>query len=217
MDKSLESLSKSMEKFYEYHPGSLLGEKLIDNKDLYIQKILANHKSGVASLVEEFGFGKKTEFWDDFVFSQIFVPVFNAILKMPILEAIDAYSIIDHLLFSLYIRRDEDPVRFRRAFWNVNSYGVQLARLFYEQNPEKKFKSKSKITNVKNICFVFKGPYALAHSEFLHEFLVGTKHFINSVKVTLLLLDEDSIKLQNKGVDHVNVVSLRNILPHLKK
>ena len=62
------------------------------------------------------GFGKKSEFWDDFVFLQVFNPLFDKLLTLDISQAINIYSEIDHLLFTSYIRRDEDPVRFRRAF-----------------------------------------------------------------------------------------------------
>ena len=32
-----------------------------------------------------------------------------------------------NLLFQPYIRREENSTRFRRAFWNVNSYGLRIS------------------------------------------------------------------------------------------
>ncbi|WP_115127004.1 hypothetical protein [Synechococcus sp. GEYO] len=199
------------EKFFDYHPGSFIGQKLVETKQIYISHLLLDANKGVQKLIDEMAFGQKNEFWDDFIFLHIFAPLFDQILSFDIAHAINLYSKIDHLLFSTYIRRDEDPVRFRRAFWNVNNYGLRLARLagndsFQQINSDLNFDTKKK----KRICFVFKGGFHLAHSEFFQEFLVGAKYFVDQVEVTLLLIDEKSHHLKNRGLDHINIVSLSN-------
>lgn len=174
------------EKFFDYHPGSSIGQKLVESKQIYISHIILDPTKGVQKLIREMGFGQKNEFWDDFVFLQIFAPLFEKLLSLDIAQAINLYSEIDHLLFSTYIRRDEDPIRFRRAFWNVNNYGLQLSRLvgnahLQKISPDDKFNSNTQ----KRICFVFKGGFHLAHSEFFQEFLIGAKYFSDQVEVTL--------------------------------
>lgn len=197
------------EKFFHFHPGSAIGQKLVERKQIYISHILLDPKKGFKKLIDEIGFGQKNEFWDDFLFNQIFVPLFDMILSLDIVSAINLYSEIDHLLFSTYIRRDEDPVRFRRAFWNVNNYGLRLAHLVGKASLQK---SDSKPyhdgNNKKRICFIFKGGFHLAHSEFFQEFLVGTKYFGKEVEVTLFLIDENIKRLKNRGLDHIKLVSL---------
>ena len=54
------------------------------------------------------------------------------------------------------------------------------------------------------IAFVLKGPYKLAHTEFLQNFLVGTKLFTSKVQVHLILIDEARI----------NTSDLRHIFIH---
>lgn len=205
------ALSPSGDKFYRYHPGSAIGRKLVENKAIYISQILLNPQKGIALLEADVAFGSKNEFWDDFIFSQIFVPVFDQICSLEISLAVNLYCQIDHLLFTLYIRRDEDPVRFRRAFWNLNSYGLHLSNLVggmtYSKSGISRYES---LDRKKRICFVFKGDFVLAHSEFLQEFLVGTKYFSNRVEVFLILIDERIEKLQGKGLDHVQIISFRN-------
>ena len=207
----MSSASALRGKFFDYHPGSAIGQKLFERKHIYISHILLEPKKGFKKLIDEMGFGKKNEFWDDFLFLQIFVPLFDKILSLDIVHAINLYSEIDHLLFSTYIRRDEDPVRFRRAFWNVNNYGLRLARLVGNASSQKTdLKEDCYTTNKKRICFVFKGGFHLAHSEFFQEFLVGTKYFKKQVEVTLFLIDENVQRLKNRGLDHIKIVSLSN-------
>ncbi|MCB4412112.1 hypothetical protein [Synechococcus sp. MU1611] len=196
------------EKFYVYHPGSSIGQKLVENKHMYISHILLDTKKGIKKLVDEMKFGQKNEFWDDFIFLQVFAPLFDKLFSFDIEQAIDLYSEIDHLLFTTYIRRDEDPVRFRRAFWNVNNYGLRLARSLNTSSLTNMLApSKSFTNNKKRICFVFKGGFQLAHSEFFQEFLVGSKFFRDQVEITLFLIDERSKALKNRGLEHINIVS----------
>ena len=121
--------------------------------------------------------------------------------------------------FFRYIRRDEDPVRFRRAFWNVNSFGKQLSlrlanelRIPFIAHPNKGKLNQTCVNhspkNQHKIAFIFKGKFALAHAEFLHEFLRGSVAFIPRVKITLILVDDDSSNLRNTGIDHVEIISL---------
>ena len=128
---------------------------------------------------------------------------------MTINLAIDKYSEIDHLLFSLYLRRDEDPIRFRRAFWNVNSYGLHLAKKYQDQSDTNIAIHKPiQSDNKHRIAFVFKGGFHLAHSEFFESFLIGSRFFSDQVQLTLILIDEKQERFSNKIFDHINVYSL---------
>ena len=106
--------------FLEWHPSSANG-KLLYEQRLQLQKnVLKNPKQGISYLKETFKFGVVNEIWDDFVFQHVFLEVFDKLLNhSDVSRAIEVYSVLDHLLFTLYIRR-RSPTRFRRAFWNVN-------------------------------------------------------------------------------------------------
>ena len=94
-------------------------------------RIFSEPSEGINTLCEKYKFGQRSEFWDDFVFSTVILPVLNKIVSLKDLrKAVTKYCEIDHSLFLSYIRRDEDPVRFRRAFWNVNVFGKALASRF---------------------------------------------------------------------------------------
>ncbi len=217
-----------LEPFYQFHPGADITEQLFEERHLWIKKILEKPHSALELLSEKYKFGNKSDFWDDFVFLLVISPAIAEICALPDLRSsINRYSELDHALFRLYIRRDEDPVRFRRAFWNVNSYGKQLSARFMQQfcrsSDIKKFPLKiespylSTSPYVYKLALVFKGKFALAHAEFLHEFLRGTKQFASKVKLTLILLDDSGSRLQNTGVDHVEIVSFKNCLGTYEK
>ena len=210
-----------MEPFFLYHPGSSLADKLFAEKDWYISQIVKNPIATIELLAEKYKFGAKSDFWDDYIFLLVISPALAQICEAPDLRfAVNAYSALDHSLFLKYIRRDEDPVRFRRAFWNVNSYGKQLSarfgREFCKSNntssllTESQKRAPTSCDDLHKIAFVFKGGFRLAHAEFLHEFLRGSAVFADKVKVTLILLDADTSDLANSGIDHVEVVSLRS-------
>ena len=209
-----------MDPFYRFHPGSSIGEQLFSEKDLFIRNIVQAPSAGIELLSEKYKFGNKTDFWDDYVFMLVVSPALSQICGLPDLKsAINKYSELDHSLFLRYIRRDEEPVRFRRAFWNVNSYGKQLSarfrREFFKSNNtpeitlEHKGIRKPLIEAIYKIAFVFKGKFALAHAEFLHEFLRGSRIFASKVKITLILLDDNGWSLRDTGVDHIEIISFQ--------
>ena len=209
-----------MDPFFIYHPGGAIAEKLYSEKDWWIDQIVEKPSATIELISKKYKFGGKTDFWDDYIFMLLISPSLTKICKLPdIRSAVNKYSELDHCLFFRYIRRDEDPVRFRRAFWNVNSFGKQLSlRLAKELRiPFIAHPNKGKLNQIcvnfspKNqhkIAFIFKGQFKLAHAEFLHEFLRGSVAFIPRVKITLILVDEDSSNLRNTGIDHVEIISL---------
>ena len=127
-------------------------------------------------------------------------------------EAVDIFSYLDHQLFQLYIRREENPTRFRRAFWSLNTYGQQLAQIlfknFEKQNRKTTLSLSSTSRDKQQIAFVFKGPYQLAHSEFLHNFLKGCKVFSDVISITLILLDSPLTEKIKIELTHINCISL---------
>lgn len=219
-----------MDPFYRFHPGSSIADQLFGEKDLFIRKIIQAPSAGIELLSEKYKFGNKTDFWDDYVFMLVISPALSQICGLPdVMSAINKFSELDHSLFLRYIRRDEDPVRFRRAFWNVNSYGKQLSarfrREFFKANNMAELKSERKKSDLSSaesvykIAFVFKGKFALAHAEFLHEFLRGSRIFASKVKIVLILLDDNGLGLRNTGIDHIKIISFqqKNTSEKLKK
>lgn len=206
-----------MSKFYEYHPGSTIGTDLFNQRQYYRDLIVSDPSDGVALLVSRFGFGKKSDFWDDHIFNLIISHSLEKIVSLEISLAVNTYSTLDHALFLTYIRRDEDPNRFRRAFWNVNHYGVQIANRFHKESYDRRTNTLSnilipKISNkIKTIAFLFKGPFSLAHSEFFEEFLVGSKFFQSCVHVSLILLDDVTSSLKLDKLSHITIHSLSSI------
>ena len=201
--------------FLQWHPSSANG-KLLYEQRLQLQKnVLKNPKQGISYLKETFKFGVVSEIWDDFVFQHVFLEVFDKLLNhSDVSRAIEVYSVLDHLLFTLYIRREESPTRFRRAFWNVNFFGVRLSQKLLSNKSQvgkdnQVFKSYSESRSTKKIAFVFKGPFKLAHSEFFLSFLKGTSIFKSKIKVYLILLDDSITNLD--GLEHVSIVSLSSI------
>lgn len=211
---------KLLDPFFRFHPGADIAENLFREKEFLINNIIRDPSVGLDLISEKYKFGNKSDFWDDHIFLMVIAPALTEICSLVDLRlAINKYSELDHSLFLRYIRRDEEPVRFRRAFWNVNSYGKQLSERFMDEfchaKNIKKFPYENKLLNdfsakkVYKLAFVFKGKFALAHAEFLHEFLRGSKFFVSQVKITLILLDDTSSCLRNSGVDHIRVVSFR--------
>ena len=117
----------TLDPFYKFHPGSKVGQSLRKNSHNIISTIASDPHKGFSILKDKYFFGKKNDFWDDYVFMTVVAPAINSILDYSLERAVNLFSIIDHSLFLLYLRRDEDPVRFRRAFWNLNSYSLRLA------------------------------------------------------------------------------------------
>ena len=212
---------KVLDPFFRFHPGADIAESLFVERDSWIRQIVNRPHAAIELLSEKYKFGNKTDFWDDYVFLLVISPALAQICALPELRtAINKYSELDHSLFLRYIRRDEEPDRFRRAFWNVNSFGKQLSARFSHEfctsnhlaEPLSKRKSQPEYRSNKHIyriAFVFKGGFSLAHSEFLHEFLRGARIFSSKVKITLILLDDDGLRLHNTGVEHIEIISFR--------
>ena len=209
-------MSSKLYSFTQFHPGSKIARQLFSQKEKIIKEIIINPRNGLNILSNDFSFGKKTDFWDDHVFNLIISPALQIICSKDLNIAINQYSLLDHLLFNLYIRRDEDPVRFRRAFWNLNHFGIELARRFKLEssslenkvlNPKNNFIYKKRDYN---IAFVFKGPFELAHAEFFEAFLRGTRIFKNKCNVHLILIDSHKPeKFNHESLGHVYVHSLK--------
>lgn len=202
-----------MEPFYYYHPGSKIGSALVEEKQELIQKAINEPLAAINFLNQKYKFGQKSDFWDDFVFSTILHPALSNIVELKNLkDAITKYCAVDHALFATYIRRDEDPIRFRRAFWNVNTFGKYLAKRFkkyYFSQKDIDYVSSSPIrdSSRKKIAFIFKGRFHLAHAEFFKEFLRGTKVFSSKVDITLILLDDKEVCLKSRDLDHIKTIS----------
>ena len=204
-----------MKPFGDFHPGSSLGRQLFEEKDTLSKQLLFEPLKTIKKLATKYKFGSKTDFWDDFIFINVIAPALSNVVNLnDLAKAINYYSNIDHLLFKYYVRRDEDPDRFRRAFWNLNVFGLRLSERI-SNIPIKPLRIRTNdlvLNDSKNILFVFKGPFELAHAEFFREFLVGCVRFSSRVNVTLLLLDEPlgNSPLLRK-LDHINITSLSHI------
>jgi len=204
-----------LKKFFEHHPGSALGSSLFSSRNELIDLILKKPQSAIKILKDKYGFGQHSDFWDDHIFNLILSPALSKISSLDIKSAINLYAYLDHELFILYIRRDEDPSRFRRAFWNVNSFGIQISHRFHQY-----LLDAGKITTLSSVSdsskhkprigFVFKGAFRLAHAEFFKEFLVGCKFFGKQVDVFLILIDEniDAPLLNSGDLNHIEIISL---------
>ena len=169
-----------MSEFLEWHPSSWNADRLYSQKDEIINAVLKNPVKAIKDLETRWNFGKISEIWDDFIFDNIIRSSLQANDADDLTTAVNRYSAINHLLFIPYIRREENPIRFRRAFWNVNSFGLRLSKRYFSQN----YSSSQRLisepivsANIKKIAFVLKGPYKLAHTEFLQNFLMGCEIF----------------------------------------
>ena len=193
------------------HPSSHNAQKLYEHRNIFIKQILLNPRKAFEQLEREWTFGKVSELWDDFIFDNIVRPALDQTLKLKLVDSVNRYSVINHLLFQPYIRREENPTRFRRAFWNVNSYGLRIANklnlsLSEDSNTPKSFFNAT--SDIKKIAFILKGPYKLAHAEFLQSFLVGCKLFLSKVQVHLILIDESNIN--STDLKHIVIHALAN-------
>ena len=189
-----------------FHPSSGLAKKAWEERKLIRQFIIDHPKSGIDLLKRKFGFGDQNELWDEYIFNTMVRPCLEHCCTAPIKEAVNKYAKIDECLFTSYIRREEDPKRFERAFWNVNKYGLRISE---RVDQELDIKTNKRDENQKkSMCIVFKGKLILAHTEFLIAFLIGCKYFKDVVDITVVLLDDDGKSL--KGLDYIEVVSLLN-------
>ena len=108
---------KVLDPFFRFHPGADIAESLFAERDSWIRQIVKSPHAAIELLSEKYKFGNKTDFWDDYVFLLVISPALAQICALPELRtAINKYSELDHSLFLRYIRRDEEPDRFRRAF-----------------------------------------------------------------------------------------------------
>ena len=206
-----------MSDFLDWHPSSKNAQKLYDIRADLQDFVYRKPAEGIDHLANTWKFGKVSEIWDDYIFDHCMRPVFDKNENISIKDAIRRYSVLDHLLFIPYVRREENPVRFRRAFWNINSYGLRIAQRFEQLNQKPRNGAVKEIRNVsrKKIAFVLKGPYKLAHVEFLHSFLSGCSVFSEYVEIFLLLLDD--LKSAPKNLKHVLISSIAQYQdPYLK-
>lgn len=211
------------EPFYRYHPGAEIGTNLLSEKEKLINSIVSAPQRAIDLLSQKYKLGEKSDFWDDFIFLVVISPALSKICSLRSLkDAVNKYSELDHALFLKYIRRDEDPIRFRRAFWNVNAFGKHLSSRFRQEfsskynlsfHPlEEQSQSATSGINVEQkykIAFVFKGGFQLAHAEFFREFLKGSKIFMSRVSITLILLDDLPSVISGADLNHINVLSFR--------
>ena len=106
------------------HPSTELAQSLLLNSNEIIKSLLIDPKSTFKLLKSEYLFGLDDELWDDFIFTNVIAPGLHRVSDIKDLEhCTSSYSTIDELLFLPYIRRNEEPIRFRRCFWLVNSIG----------------------------------------------------------------------------------------------
>ena len=204
----------------EFTPASDKAKSLIEDSHNLIYEVEVNPQKGIEELTKKWGFGKHSEIWDDFIYSVVIAPVLARLSQCPYIDyMVNKYSIIDHLLFTTYIRRNEDPIRFKRCFWMVNSYGILIAKKITENIRENKVKlPKVKTRLPKNsLMIILKGPYKLAHCEFLSGFLLGS--IKNSVNVNLLLLDDnvESVEHTIRNSKNINVISIASTKNTLDK
>ena len=201
-----------MSDFLDWHPSSAKAAELYAIREKISEALFIDPVKTINCLQTDWNFGKVSEIWDDFIFENCIRSVLDKNSSEEIKAAVRRYSAIDHALFTTYIRREESPVRFRRAFWNVNYYGKLIASKLSDSiklGPNSFPDDHNNLAGKKKIAFVMKGPYKLAHVEFLHSFLRGSKIFNQKVDLHLILLDD--IQAAPKGIDHVSIVSLSNL------
>lgn len=207
-----------MSDFLAWHPSSLKAQELRKDSNHCIKLLGESPSKAISYLQKYWSFGLISQLWDDHIFNTIIRPVLESMIAQlsedRIYSCIDWFSELDHSLFLSYIRRTEDPGRFRTAFWNVNIYGQMLAsRLQSTLLKSSKNKVDAEVnlresSLRKKIAFVLKGPFNLAHVEFLVALLSGTKYFEAHVDVHLILLDSG---YDPRIPSHVRVFSLASI------
>ncbi|WP_162176160.1 hypothetical protein [Synechococcus sp. KORDI-49] len=184
---------------------------------------------GIAILKDKYEFGLHSQLWDDHVFNTIIRLSLERVIKTNSLsqslkDTVDWFSSLDHELFLPYVRRVENPERFRTAFWNVNSYAQVLSSRFHDHwvaGSEASEPRPSKLLNnnksLKKILFILKGPYELAHVEFLNALLHGSNYFSSVIEVHLLLLDATKNSARHSGIQVVSFSEIKSTFDKLKK
>ena len=149
-----------MSDFLDWHPASENAKKLYDNRANLQDLIYKNPMVGINTLRKKWNFGKISEIWDDFIFENCVRVVLDRNDKAFFKESVCRYSVLDHALFIPYVRREENPVRFRRAFWNINTYGIRIAQRFEQLNQQANtcMSGHSHESSRKKIAFVLKDP-----------------------------------------------------------
>ena len=100
------------------HPSTELAQSLLLESNKIIERLLTDPKTSFKLLERKYGFGLDDELWDDFIFTNVIAPALHRVSEIKDLELCTSlYSKIDELLFLPYIRRNEEPIRFRRCFW----------------------------------------------------------------------------------------------------
>jgi len=199
---------------YRHHPSSSLARSLEARIPEIIETYEDNPTSFVQLLCSEFGFGDHTTLWDEFIYQKAVLPFVqrNILLQSDIPKAFNLATILGEAIFLPYIRREENPERFKFAFWSFNTIFLHLHSLvsdsFFFDTPfidKSLLINRSSTSSDKAIAFVFKGPFSLAHSEFLHSYLLGTRDLTSPPDIYLILIDDIILP---KGCEHVTVLSL---------
>ena len=192
------------------HPSTELAQSLLLNSNEIIKGLLIDPKSTFKLLKSEYLFGLDDELWDDFIFTNVIAPGLHRVSDIENLEhCTSIYSTIDELLFLPYIRRNEEPIRFRRCFWLVNSIGLKIAKRIQSSEATIKTKDVAVNANRNHLVFILKGPYKLAHTEFLTAYFLGTEEMGN-IQCVLVLIDDTgtNIPIVLKKLENLTIISL---------
>lgn len=200
---------------HQYHPGSFLARKLESKCTLILSHYSSTPKKLVQLLSQEYGFGSHSSLWDEFIFRTVLARyIESSIISLADLPlAFNRAAALDEALFLPFFRREEDPLRFRSAFWSFATTYLRLHQKLSAEYLDTCFhKDKILYTNVgathesdQCLAFVFKGPFALAHSEFLHSYLVGCKKLTKPPTIYLILIDDNLVPTR---CDHISIISL---------
>ena len=143
-------------------------------------------------------------------FTNVIAPGLHRVLTLRIWNIVLRFiCTIDELLFLPYIRRNEEPIRFRRCFWLVNSIGLKIAKRIQSSEATIKAKDVAVNANRNHLVFILKGPYKLAHTEFLTAYFLGTEEMGN-IQCILILIDDTgaNIPIVLKKLKNLTIISL---------
>ena len=214
--------------FLKWHPSSDLSRQLHQESRYIVDALIQSPSQGLMLLKSKYDFGLHSQFWDDHVFNSVVRVAIEKVTNandslLSLRSAIDWFSVLEHQLFLPYVRRVENPERFRSAYWNVNSYAQVLSSRFNDhwdacsETGEPRSKPLNNNKSLKKILFILKGPYALAHVEFLNALLHGSSYFSSAIEVHLLLLDAAKNSARHPGIQVVSFAETKSTFDKLKK
>ena len=70
-----------MSQFLIWHPASQKGNELYAEKDYLIDFISRKPKNAISYLTKKWNFGKVSELWDDYIFTNCVKPALDCIVK----------------------------------------------------------------------------------------------------------------------------------------